>query len=416
MNMPKFLSNKFFLLAVLLLAGGIALFFWVDSGSQKAEARFRTQAVERAELTQQASANGTLNPVSLINVGTQVSGTVVKWYADFNDQVKEGQKLLELDPSLLEAQLKQSEASLASARSKLKLEEANSARARELFKQEYISRQELDVATQALEAARAQVAQVSALVEKDRTNLGNSVIRSPVSGVVVSREVDVGQTVAASFQTPTLFKIAQDLAKMQINSSYAEADIGNLKEGQKATFRVDAFPNRNFRGAVKQVRLNPTTVQNVVTYDVVIAVDNPDQILMPGMTAYVNIVVAQRKDALLVPNAALRFRPADAAKPAARAPGANAGKSGEGRREGREGRKEGREGRERGQGRSGTVYVLENGQPKAVKVEIGITDNRMTEITGGELKEGDMVVIEDRQIPAKSAAAAAPRQSGPRLF
>lgn len=417
MNMPKFLSNKFFLLALLVLAGGIALFFWVDLGSQKTEARFRTQAVERGELTQQASANGTLNPVSLVNVGTQVSGTVVKWYADFNDQVKEGQKLLELDPSLLEAQLKQSEASLASARSKLKLEEANAARARELFKLEYISRQEFDVSTQSLEAARAQVAQVSALVEKDRTNLGNSVIRSPVSGVVVSREVDVGQTVAASFQTPTLFKIAQDLAKMQINSSYAEADIGNLKEGQKATFRVDAFPNRNFRGVVKQVRLNPTTVQNVVTYDVVIAVDNPDQILMPGMTAYVNIMVAQRKDALLVPNAALRFRPADAAKPAekVRAPGSDVGKSGEGRREGREGHKEGREGRERSQGRSGTVYVLANGQPKAVKVEIGITDNRMTEITGGELKEGDMLIIEDRQIPAKSATVA-PRQSGPRLF
>ncbi len=417
MNMPKFLSNKFFLLALLVLAGGIALFFWVDLGSQKAEARFRTQAVERGELTQQASANGTLNPVSLVNVGTQVSGTVVKWYADFNDQVKEGQKLLELDPSLLEAQLKQSEASLASARSKLKLEEANAARARELFKLEYISRQEFDVSTQSLEAARAQVAQVSALVEKDRTNLGNSVIRSPVSGVVVSREVDVGQTVAASFQTPTLFKIAQDLAKMQINSSYAEADIGNLKEGQKATFRVDAFPNRNFRGVVKQVRLNPTTVQNVVTYDVVIAVDNPDQILMPGMTAYVNIMVAQRKDTLLVPNAALRFRPADAAKPAekVRAPGGDVGKSGEGRREGREGHKEGREGRERSQGRSGTVYVLANGQPKAVKVEIGITDNRMTEITGGGLKEGDMLIIEDRQIPAKSATVA-PRQSGPRLF
>lgn len=414
MNMPNFLTHKYFLLALLVLAGGIALFFWVDSGSQKAEARFRTQAVERGELTQQASANGTLNPVSLVNVGTQVSGTVVKWYADFNDQVKEGQKLLELDPSLLEAQLKQSEASLASARSKLKLEEANAARARELFKLEYISRQEFDVSTQSLEAARAQVAQVSALVEKDRTNLGNSVIRSPVSGVVVSREVDVGQTVAASFQTPTLFKIAQDLAKMQINSSYAEADIGSLKEGQKATFRVDAFPNRNFRGVVKQVRLNPTTVQNVVTYDVVIAVDNPDQILMPGMTAYVNIMVAQRKDALLVPNAALRFRPADTAKPAekVRAPGSDVGKSGEGRREGH---KEGREGRERGQGRSGTVHVLANGQPKAVKVETGITDNRMTEITGGELKEGDMVIIEDRQIPAKSATVA-PRQSGPRLF
>jgi len=412
MKFPKILSNKLVLLALLAIAGVAAYFVWSRWHQPAAEARYRTQAVERGELTQLVSANGTLNPVSLVNVGTQVSGTVKKWYADFNDQVEEGQKLLELDPSLLEAQAKQSEANLLSARSQLKLAQANAARARELFKLEYISRQEFDVATQSLEAARAQVAQVSALVEKDKTNLGNSVIRSPVSGVVVSREVDVGQTVAASFQTPTLFKIAQDLTKMQINSSYAEADIGNLKEGQRATFRVDAFPDRNFRGIVRQVRLNPTTVQNVVTYDVVIAVDNPDRILMPGMTAYVNIRVADRKGVLLVPNAALRFRPA-AATVAAERPRAqsNSGgsKNGEGRREGRG---EGREGR--AQGKSGTVYVLAGGQPKAVKVQVGITDNRLTEITEGELKEGDPVIIEDRQEPAKSAGAGRP--TGPRLF
>jgi len=399
MNLRKILSHKLtWLVAGLLLLAAAAL-AWQQSRTPTAE-RFRTQAVERGELTQLASANGTLNPVTLVNVGTQVSGTVKKWYADFNAQVKEGEKLLELDPALLEAQVRQSEASLANARSQLKLAEANAARARELFKLEYISRQEFDVATQSLEAARAQVAQVSALAQKDRTNLAYSVIRSPVSGVVVSREVDVGQTVAASFQTPTLFKIAQDLTKMQINSSYAEADIGSLKEGQQATFRVDAFPNRTFRGTVRQVRLNPTTVQNVVTYDVVIAVDNPELILMPGMTAYVNILVAQRKEALLVPNAALRFRPADA-KPAQRPQGG--GKPGEGKRENKEGR-----------GQGGTVHVLVDGQPKAVKVQLGITDNRLTEITGGELKEGDQVIIEDRQTPAKGNNTGGP--TGPRLF
>jgi HlyD family secretion protein len=281
-------------------------------------------------------------------------------------------------------------ASLANVRSQLKLAEANEARARELFRQEYISRQEFDTSVQALEAARAQVALVQAQLTRDRTNLGYSVIRSPVTGVVVSREVDIGQTVAASLQTPTLFKIAKDLSKMQIDSSYAEADVGNIKVGQQATFRVDAFPNRSFRGAVKQVRLNPTTQQNVVTYDVVVAVDNPEQILMPGMTAYVNILVASRKDVQLVPNSALRFRPADAGprdKPRGEKP---------------------QEGRKEGQG--GTVYILENGQPKAVRISVGITNNRMTEVVGGGLKEGDAVIVEDRQPPAKSGTP------GMRLF
>jgi HlyD family secretion protein len=315
---------------------------------------------------------------------------VKQWFVDFNDHVTEGQKLLELDPRLYQAQVDQSTANLANATSQVKLAEANAARARELFRQEYISRQDFDTSVQALEAARAQVALVRAQLSRDRTNLNYSVIRSPVNGVVVSREVDIGQTVAASLQTPTLFKIARDLAKMQIDSSYAEADVGNLKVGQQATFRVDAFPSRSFRGVVKQVRLNPTIQQNVVTYDVVVAVDNPDQILMPGMTAYVNILVAQRKDVLLVPNAALRFRPTDA--------GQRADKSPEGRGKGRP------------DGQSGTVYVIENGQPKAVRVAVGITDNRLTEVVGGDLKEGDAVIVEDRQPPAKPSAP------GMRLF
>jgi HlyD family secretion protein len=385
MNLRRLLLNKYSLLGgLLLIAGAGGYFYWTRNGAPEAEKRYRTLAIARGELTQLASANGTLNPVVLVNVGTQVSGTVKKWYADFNDHVSEGQKLLELDPALYQAQVNQSSANLLSARSQLKLATANAARARELFKLEYISRQDLDTSVQALEAARAQVALVEAQLAKDRTNLGYSVIRSPVKGVVVSREVDIGQTVAASLQTPTLFKIAQDLAKMQIDSAYAEADVGNLKVGQTATFRVDAFPNRVFQGVVKQVRLNPTTQQNVVTYDVVIAVDNPEQILMPGMTAYVNILVANRKDVLLVPNAALRFRPADAGPRVAKPQdGAGRGKP---------------------EGPSGTVYVLDNGQPKPVRVAVGITDSRMTEVVGGELKEADAVIVEDRQPPAKTAA------------
>ncbi|MBI5921893.1 MAG: efflux RND transporter periplasmic adaptor subunit [Betaproteobacteria bacterium] len=402
MNLRKVFFNKYVLIFAVLLIAGSGYYFWESSRTQNNEARYRTQIVERGDLTQLASANGTLNPVVLVNVGTQVSGTVKKWYADFNDHVKEGQKLLELDPALYAAQVQQTSASLANVRSQLKLAEANAARARELFRQEYISRQELDTSVQALEAARAQVALVSAQLQKDNTNLGYSVIRSPVSGVVVSREVDIGQTVAASFQTPTLFKIAQDLSKMQIDSSFAEADVGNIKVGQSVNFRVDAFPNRSFRGSVKQVRLNPTTQQNVVTYDVVIAVDNPDQSLMPGMTAYVNIVVAQRKNVLLVPNAALRFRPAEALRPS------DKGTSGD---KPQESRKEGR-GKDKGDSTpTGTVYLLDNGQLKPVKVSVGITDNRRTEVTGGDLAEGAAVVVEDRQPPAKTGGP-----PGMRLF
>jgi len=376
-------------LVLLLCAGGY--YFWTTIHTPNIEARYLTAKVERGDLTQMASANGTLNPVTLINVGTQVSGTVKKWYADFNDHVKEGQVLLELDPDLYNEQLSQSKASLASAQSQLKLAEANLARSRALFAQEYVTHQDLDSSIQADEAARALVAQMRAQVDRDRTNLGYSVIRSPVAGVVVSREVDLGQTVAASFQTPTLFKIAQDLSKMQIDSSYAEADIGSLQVGQSVVFRVDAFPNRSFNGVVRQVRLNPTTVQNVVTYDVVVAVDNPEQILMPGMTAYVNIIVATRRNVLLVPNAALRFRPVDVGdhqdKPKESKPG-----------------DEKTRGKDKQDVTTGTVQVLENGKLKPVRVVLGITDSRSTEVVGSELKEGDAVVVEDRQPPAKAVS------------
>jgi HlyD family secretion protein len=223
------------------------------------------------------------------------------------------------------------------------------------------------------------------------------VIRSPVSGVVVSREVDVGQTVAASLQSPVLFKIAQDLSHMQIDTSYAEADIGNIRVGQKATFRVDAYPDRIFHGEVFQIRLVPTTEQNVVTYDVVVSVDNLDQALMPGMTAYVNIVVARRENVLLVPNAALRFHPVD-----------ESGKD----KAGNSGSKPASDGHGKGETTPiHTVYVLENGKPKAVRISVGITNNRMSEVLAGEINDGDQVIIKDRQLPAKANSG-----RGMRLF
>ena len=400
MTLPvnKFLQKKPLLIAVaaLLVAGLLA--WWLMPSGLPAESRYVTATIERGAITQTVSANGTLNPVTLVNVGSQVSGIVRKIYADFNDRVKAGQILLELDPALIEAQLQQSTANVENVRASLELAQANEARTRGLFAQEYVTRLELDQTVQAFKSARAQLAVSEAQAKRDRTNLSYTVIRSPVAGVVVSREVNTGQTVAASFQTPTLFKIAQDLRKMQIDTSYAEADVGSIHVGQKANFRVDAFPNRSFQGMVHQVRLNPTTQQNVVTYNVVVSVDNADQSLLPGMTAYVNIIVAQRKDVVMVPNAALRFRPADAAGRADKSMASN--KNQDGRSDGN------RQARSKPEGTPmGTVYVLEDGQTKAIKIAAGITDNRNTEVLGAELKEGAVVILEDRELSAKKSSS-----------
>lgn len=416
MKLRQLFGNKFFLGALLLALAGGAWWAWQGRNGESAAERYRTDVVAKGDVTQIVSANGTLNPVVLVSVGTQVSGTVKKLYVNYNTRVKAGQVLAELDDALNAAQMAQSSANLASSQASLELAKANEARMQALFTQEYVSRQELDQSVQALKAARASVALSMAQLQKDRTNLGYAVIRSPVSGVVVDRTVDVGQTVAASFQTPTLFKIAQDLGKMQIDSSFAEADVGQIREGMPVRFRVDAFPNREFQGTVRMVRLNPTTLQNVVTYDVVVGVDNPELILLPGMTAYVNIQTAQKKDALLIPNAALRFK--------------LNGKSGTSGRQGAAGSKtppksgdrEKAKGTAKGEAKSegkpegtrGQVHVLDaQGQPKPVNLRTGITDNRYTEVLSGELKPGDQVVVEDtRPAPAPSPS----QHGGPRLF
>ena len=323
------------LLLSLILAGSGGGYLWYSrQTAQSPEQRYRIQAVEKGDIVQTVSANGTLNPVVLVNVGTQVSGTVTKLYVDFNDKVEKGQALLELDPSLYAAQSRQTAANVNNVSATLELARANEARMQALFAQEYISRQELDQARQARKSAEAQLAQARAAADKDKVNLGYTVIRSPVSGVVIDRVVDLGQTVAASLQTPTLIKIAQDLSEMRIDSSFAEADIGRIREGQKVRFTVDAFPNRSFNGEVQQIRLNPTTTQNVVTYNVRVSLQNPDQTLLPGMTAYVNIAVDQRQGTLMVPNAALRFKPADSTEKTAEKPAAGA-TPGEGRGKGK---------------------------------------------------------------------------------
>jgi HlyD family secretion protein len=354
--------------AVLLVILIAIVSFWRSHASVPLTSRYRTEAVTKGDVVKTVSANGTLNPVTLVNVGTQVSGTVKKLYADFNDHVKAGQILAELDQSLFIAQIKQDEANLTSAKANLRLAQANEKRTHDLYKKDYVAKSDLDQAVEARAAAKAKVEIAQAQIAHDRANLGYTVIRSPVSGVVISRNIDVGQTVAASFQTPTLFQIAEDLTHMQINTSMAEADVGGIKVGQKVNFTVDAFPNRTFTGAVYQIRLNPTIEQNVVTYNVVVDVQNPDRALLPGMTAYVNVIEASRNNVLRVPNAALRFRPQTERNPG-QTPASNASKQ--------------------------DVYRIQGNQLISVPVTTGIADNRYTEITGGKLMAGEQLVVED---------------------
>lgn len=378
------------LLVILTLVAG-AFYYYRKINQVKPEDIYRLDEVVQGDVEQTVSANGTLNPVTLVSVGTQVSGIVRKLYVDFNDKVEKDQILLELDNSLFRAQISQSQGTVRNNQASVELAQANEKRMRELFAQEFVSKQEMDTAVQVLKSARAQLDTARGQLQRDQTNLNFTVIRSPVSGVVVDRVVDVGQTVAASFQTPTLIKIAQDLSKMQINSSFAEADIGNIKVGQKARFNVDAFPNRDFVGVVKQIRLNPVNTSNVVTYDVVISVDNPDEKLLPGMTAYVNIGVANRQNVLLVPNAALRYKPKTDDK--------NAGKTANGGSE-RDGKKAKAKDRKKTNDDDmgvGRVYILQDGKPSMVRVRTGITDGRQTEIISQQLTAGAQIIVGEMQ-------------------
>ena len=352
-------------------------------GSSDNGIQYRSEKADRGDIAQSVAANGQLSPVTLVSVGTQVSGIVRSYSADFNDRVEAGQVLMRLDDAILQAQLTQSRANQNSAEASLALARSNWARIQPLAKEGFASSQEVDQSRQVLREAEARVTQTRAQVQRDQVNLSYSVIRSPVSGVVVLRAVDVGQTVAASFQTPELYKIAKDLREMVIDAYFTESDIGDIRVGQAAKFRVDAFPNRNFDGVVKQVRLNPKTEQNVVTYDVVVAVANPDEVLLPGMTAYVSINTQEKQNVLRVPTAALRFRPPEDAKLVADDASEKSADTSATTR-----------GKNRAARQLGKVWINSRDGLRAVPVKLGITDRRFTEIIGGALKVGDEVVIE----------------------
>lgn len=370
---------------VLAVLTGVG-YWWSDSGEVKDG--YVVKKLEKGNITEKITASGTINPISTINIGTQVSGTVSEIYVDYNSQVKKDQLLARIDPALFEATVNQRRAALNVAKAEVQVGEneveyarKNLNRIKKLNASRYSSDKDLDLsdkeynnAVAQLALKKAQVEQAQASLDSAETELRYTKIISPVDGIVVSKEVEVGQTVAASFQTPTLFNVAEDLTKMQIEASVVEADIAKVKEGQTVEFNVDSFPDEIFFGKVTQVRNEAITTSNVVTYEVIIEVDNKDLKLKPGMTANVEIITAEKKDVLLVPNKALRFYITD--------------DSGETKRY-----------KDKG------VWVLQHGKPERIAIKTGVSDEDYTEISGKGLDEGMSVITEEADSATGSGRA-----------
>lgn len=382
------------IIVIVIIAAGLFLYL---KGNGK-DAAFKTEKVSRGEIKSVVTATGTVNAVTTVSVGSQVSGTIKRLMVDYNSPVKKGQLLAQIDPSTFQAQVDQAMANLWSA--KANMEKAAVAtldarrtlqRSKDLFAQNFIARSDLDTAeTNALSAeaqqkvSQAQVGQAQAALKIAETNLQYTNILSPVNGTVISRSVDIGQTVAASFQTPTLFSIAQDLTKMQIDTNVDEADIGKILVGQAVSFTVDAYPDTIFTGKVAVVRNAPITVSNVVTYDVVIQVENPQLKLKPGMTANVSITIEIHPDVLRIPNASLRFKPADTIVISEKK-------------------------RDKQGAKKTKVWILEKDKPKSVNVTIGLSDGSYTEISVGELKENQEIITDNLNGKKDNSSSGAPR-------
>ncbi len=422
----------------------VAVLYYVLWGSDETEYAFRTEAVSRGEIERVVRATGTINPLQTVKVGSQVSGTISKLFVDFNSVVTRGQIVAVIDSTFLSASVREAEANLQRSKAQLNESDRSFNRTKELFAKDLVSQADLDAALTTYETSLAQMRQTEAALERARVNIRYAVIRSPIDGIVISRDVDVGQTVAASLSAPQLFAIANDLTRMQVEASVDEADIGQIAAGQNATFTVDAYPEENFEGTVTQVRLSPITVQNVVTYTVIIEVPNPAHKLRPGMTATASIMIDRRDDVLRIPAVALRFQPPEEVLEAFRAAQAADSAAGSGRNTGaataaqasqpsragdggtpdsaarRRGRERGPDGAESagserewnrsrdggqehrsgggraagGMRRGGAVWVLgADGKLTRVQVRTGLSDQRYVELAGGKLSEGDKVVL-----------------------
>jgi HlyD family secretion protein len=396
--MKKYIISALIIAVVVAMATGIYLYI-----KKPAEAAYKTARVEKGDIVSTVSATGNLAAVVTVQVGTQVSGTIQKLFVDFNSPVKKGQTIAQIDPALFNAQVEQSRGNLINAQAGLSKAKADLIdakrtleRNRQLVQEGIIAQSDFDTAetryegaAAAVKGAEGSVAQTRGSYSQARTNLNYSTIRSPVDGTVVSRNVDVGQTVAASFTTPTLFTIAQDLAKMEINTSVDEADISRVAEGQPVTFTVDSYPERRFQGKVTQIRNSPVITQNVVTYSVIVGVDNRDLNLKPGMTANVAIETARKENVLKIPSAALRFKP-KRDKETRETRTRPTGKGAPGMR------------KEAGQ----KVYILDKDKkPAPVAIRTGISNDGHVEVTSGSLRENDEVIIEQASSQKKPAAA-----------
>lgn len=381
-----------FIVFIIILAGMFFLFKKSDKAPE-----YVTQRADRGDIRAVVSATGTVNAITTVSVGTQVSGTIKSLFVDFNSRVVRGQLLAQIDPSTFEAQVAQARANLMLTqanleKSKVALRDTLTTfeRNKILYGKNFIAKSDLDIsettylsALAQIKASEAQVEQTRAALSLSQTNLRYTQIVSPVNGTVISRNIDVGQTVAASFQTPTLFSIAQDLTKMQINTDIDEADIGRIQLNQPVTFTVDAYPEINFQGKVSEIRNAPTTVQNVVTYDVMVNVDNPDLKLKPGMTTNVSIIIDDKKGILRIPNAALRVKlpvSAGVGKPP------------------------------KGAG----VWILDNKKPRRLLLGLGISDNKFTEVVSGKINENDAIIVEVKSDKPKTNGPSGP-PSGPRF-
>jgi HlyD family secretion protein len=367
------------LLAIGLLAAGVGFYRWKAGGLDASQ--FVTAPVTRGPIVRAVTATGTVNPVTTVQVGTYVSGPIISIGVDFNSPVKAGQLLAKIDPRPFAAQVDLARAALANSRAQLRKDQANLAyqkitfiRDRELIKTAAISQDQLDNQRSMADQAAAQVGLDQAAIEQQQASLNSAELNlnytnivSPVDGTVVSRNVDVGQTVAASYQTPTLFLVAKDLTKMQVDANVSESDVGNVHVGQGVDFTVDAYTERTFKGSVTQVRQAPITVQNVVTYDVVVGVPNPELLLMPGMTANITIVLDRRDDVPRVPVRAIAFTPRH---------------------------RFGSPSHQHSQ-RGSRVWILtDDGHLRPVRVMLGLNDGNNVEILRGDLKPGDQVVVD----------------------
>lgn len=399
--------RRWLLMGVVALAVAAAAVFTWSRREQVATTQYVTQPVTRGDLRVFVTATGNLVPTNQVQVGSELSGIVKSVNVDFDERVRVGQVLAQLDTTKLEAQIRQVEAALGAARARLQQAEATEeetraslARAERLFANELMSQSDLDTARAARKraladsgSATATVAQTEAMLQANRADLAKMTIRSPINGVVLARAIERGQTVAASFQAPVLFTLAEDLTKMELDVDVDEADVGQVKPGQQANFTVDAYPDHAFTARVAAVRLGSQKSEGVVTYKTVLYVDNTDLLLRPGMTATAAVVVRHAKDVVLVPNAALRFVPAARMQPQAQPSGGLVGRllprpprggptaaepiSAEGRQQ--------------------RVWVLQDGQPAELTITVGSTDGRMTEVTGGDIQPGTAVIVETRE-------------------